>query len=388
MIRIAQPDAFSQWNGWDRFMRLLRPLQPLLRPLRPLRYAPLAALLTACATVDLSAPTSASRPGAALPGAPAPAVTPPVSSAEESALRALVAQQDRLYRVAGPLLINNADLCRSHARNLLGFTAKNKYSYSAEFVNAAQTLFQMGEPLKVMGVLAGSGAARAGLRRGDDLLMIEDKPLPTGPNAERLASGILAPLVTGRSSVKVMVARNGANLPLTVPLTYACAFGIELGNTDNVVAYNDGQRILVTRGMLNFARTDDELAYVMAKEMAHNALAHAARQRVTATSGGIIDNLVRIRPDMGVMVGLAGLKPVTQDLDAAADRTAIFMLARAGYNIDNAIPFWQRLAAQYPADVLNGYTALHPATTARMAAMDKAVKDVRTLQGTKKPLFP
>jgi hypothetical protein len=349
---------------------------------------PLAVLLTACATVDLSPPAPAPRPGGALPGMPAQPSLPPVSSAEETALRTLVTQQDRLYRVAGPLLINNADLCRSHARNLLGFTAKNKYSYSAEFVNAAQALFQMGEPLKVMGVLAGSGAARAGLRRGDDLLSIEDKPLPTGPNAERQASGILAPLVTGRSSVKATVMRNGASLPLTVPLTYACAFGIELGNTDNVIAYNDGQRILVTRGMLNFARSDDELAYVMAKEMAHNALAHAARQRVTATSGGIIDNLVRIRPDMSVMVGLAGLKPVPQDIDAAADRTAIFMLARAGYNIDNALPFWQRLAADYPAEVLNGYTALHPASAARTAAIDKAVKDVRALRNAKKPLFP
>lgn len=303
-------------------------------------------------------------------------------------LQVLVAQQDRLYKVAGPLLIKNPDLCRSNARNLLGFTAKNKYSFPAEYGNAAQKLFGMGEPLKVMGVLAGSGAARAGVRRGDDLISVEDKALPQGSNAERQAASILAPLVSGRSSVKLTVARNGANTVLNVPLTYACAFGIELGNTDNVNAYNDGHRILITRGMLNVARSDDELAYVMAKEMAHSALGHASRQRMSATLGGIIDNLVRIQPDMSTMGGMAGVKPMPLELDAAADKLSLYMLARAGYNIDGAAPFWQRLAGQYPPTVLNSYTALHPATAQRLAAMQKTVDEIKSKQAAKKNLFP
>jgi hypothetical protein len=311
-----------------------------------------------------------------------------VSPAEEGALRALVAQQDRLYQVAAPLLVKNPELCRSHARNLLGFTAKNKYSYSSEFTDTAQKLFGMDEHLKVMGILAGSGAARAGLQRGDDLMAIEDKTLPQGQNAERQAASILAPLVSGRSSVKMTVIRNGSNMALNVPLTYACAFGIELGNTDNVSAYSDGHRVLITRGMLAAARSDDELAYVMAKEMAHNALAHANRQRMSATIGGIIDNLILIRPDMSTMVGMAGVKPMPQELDAAADKLSLYMLARAGYNIDNAASFWQRLATQYPATLLSGYTALHPATSYRVTVIEAATRDIKNKQANKKPLFP
>jgi predicted Zn-dependent protease len=348
---------------------------------KPVRLLPVALLLSACASV-------APPPGGAPTEEPARPAAPQVSAAEESALRTLVAQQDRLYQVAAPLLVNNSELCRNHARNLLGFTAKNKYSYSSEFTNAAQKLFGMDEHLKVMGVLDGSGAARAGLRRGDDLLAIEDKTLPQGQNAERQAAAILAPLVTGRSSVKMTVIRDGSNMALTVPLTYACAFGIELGNTDNVNAYSDGYRVLITRGMLGFARSDDELAYVMAKEMAHNALAHANRQRMSATIGGIIDNLVLIRPDMSSMVGMAGVKPMPQELDAAADKLSLYMLARAGYNIDNAASFWQRLAARYPATVLTSYTALHPATAYRVTVIDAAVRDIKNKQANKKPLSP
>ena len=44
--------------------------------------------------------------------------------------------------------------------NLLGFTAKSKYSFSDELSEAAQQLYGMDDRLQVMGVLAGSGAAR------------------------------------------------------------------------------------------------------------------------------------------------------------------------------------------------------------------------------------
>ena len=352
-----------------------------------LKLLPLVLALAACATPP--APTLNATP--AQQTAEASRTIPPlvvVKTPEQQALDALVARQGRLYHVAASLLTNNADLCRSSARNLLGFTAKNKYSYSAELVDAAQKSLGLNDRLRVTGVLPGSGAAKAGLQRGDLLVSIADKPMPTGENAERDATAILAPLVTGRSNVRLTVLRNGAELPLAIPLTYACAYGIELGNIDNVVAYSDGQRVLISRGMLDALQSDEELAYVIAKEMAHNSLAHIARLKLSATAGGIIDNLVRVHPDAAALSGLSGMKPMPKELDAMGDKLALYMLARAGYGIDNAPAFWKRMAAQYPATVLNAYTALHPATDYRVAAMEKTVKDIKAKQAAKKSLMP
>ncbi|RZI41264.1 peptidase M48 [Herbaspirillum sp. HC18] len=347
---------------------------------------PAALLLAACATPTEQQPSA--TPSGEQPSRPTIFSKPSASPAEQQALQAIVDMQDRLYRIAAPLLVSNAELCKGNARNLLGFTAKNKYSYSTEFINAAQKALGLDERLQIMGVLGGSGAARAGVKRGDIVLAVENKTLPEGENAEQEAATILAPMMNGRNSITLTVQRDGASAALNVPLTYACAFGVELGNTDNVAAYADGRRVLVTRGMLSAVRSDDELAYVMAKEMAHNALAHATKQRMSATIGGIIDNLTRTRPDMNMMTGMAGLRPMPQDLDAMADKLSIYLLARAGYNIDQVIPFWQRMASQYPATQLNGYTALHPSTNYRVAAMEKAIKDVHSKQTRKKPLLP
>ena len=368
-------------------MHVITPLVPSrLRHGRRLALLPLA-LLTACASqVPLNTPATPSFPGTA-PAAPM-VTAPPAPTPQQLMLREIVAQQDRLYRVAAPLLVNNTELCKGNARNLLGFTAKSRYSFSDELSEASQQLYGMDDRLQVMGVLAGSGAARAGIRVGDKLSMVEGKPVAPGPDGERQAATLLAPLITSGTSARLTMVRNGAPVQVTVPFTRACAYSIELGNSDNVSAYNDGRRVLITRGMMNFTANDNELAYVLAKEMAHNSLNHARVQRTTGTAGAIIDNLIRVRPDMSAMAGMSGMKPMPQTMDAAADTLSIYMVARAGYDVDATPRFWERLASQYPPSTLNGYTALHPATSYRLSVMDKILADVKGKQARRQTLLP
>ena len=347
-----------------------------------------SALLSACSTFQSqpAAPEPAPAVVSTVTEAP-PAVTAKMAAARQQ-LSQMVALQDRLYRVAGPLLINNADLCRNQARNLLGFTAQNKYSYPGEFAEAAHAALGYGDRLEVSSVLAGSGAARAGLRKGDDLIAAEGKPLPSGPSAEAEAGAVFGPLVASRTTLNMTIGRDGANRAIPVPVTRACAFRVNLGNADNVNAYADGQHILVTRGMINFAQSDEAIAYVIARGMAHNILGHAATQHATATLGSMVDNLNSVRPDLSLLIGSGGIRPMPADLDAAADSLALYLLVRAGYNIDGAGRFWQKLATVYPASVLNGYTANHPATAARLAAIARTTGEIKSKQAGKKPLLP
>ncbi|MFI4940041.1 MAG: M48 family metalloprotease [Burkholderiales bacterium] len=330
-----------------------------------------------------------------IPVAVAPAVVappPPVNTAElaahAAALRELAALQDRLYRVAAPLLVNNPALCKRNARNLLGFTAKNKYSYSSEFVDSAQKILGLGEQLQIMGVMPGSGAASAGVQSGDKLVSVNDMPLPQGQNAEHLAGLVLAPLLTERTPITLTINRDGADILLKIPLTHACAFGVELGNTDSVNAYADGHRVMVTRGMMHAAGSDEELAYILATEMAHNILGHATKQHTSATIAGIIDKLTQLHPDLSNFDNLAPIKSSTQELDMAADKLGLYMAARAGYGVENAAPFWSRLATQYPPTVLNSYTAIHPATDYRLSAIAKVTVEIKARQAARKPLTP
>jgi hypothetical protein len=318
---------------------------------------------------------------------PTAAPTASAPTAEQAALRNMIAMQDRLYKVAAPLLTANTPLCKGNARYLLGFTAKNKYSYSRAMAPAAQGL-GFDERLQVTDVLPGSGAANNDVKRGDYLVSAGDRPIPQGENAERLTATVLAPLVAGKTPIKLGLQRGSTPMAVTVPLTLACSFSIELGNVDTVNAFADGRRVLVTRGMMNFVQTDEELSYLIAREIAHNALSHPGRQKMVKTIGDVIDNLMRSKPDTTTLAGTSGILPYGQDMDAAADTLALYMLVRAGYSIDNVPKFWQRLAAQYPVSVPNGYTAIHPSTTYRLAMIGKVTQIINAKKAAGKPLLP
>ncbi|NUU01055.1 M48 family metallopeptidase [Herbaspirillum robiniae] len=363
---------------------MFAPHMPAWQKIRSIAALAPLAVLAACATQE---------PGG-MPAAPGKAPPPvavqapkPAETAQQKQLRELIAQQDRLYRVAAPLLTTNAQLCRGNARNLLGFTAKNRYSFPIEYAETARSL-GYDDRLQVTGVLPGSGAEQAGIQRGDILTSVAGKPMPQGTDAERQAAVLLSPLVVKKAPISLGVQRGSQQRDLNVPLTFACAFSIELGNADNVNTYADGRRVLITRGMMKFVQSDEELAYLIAKDMAHNILGHAIRQRMVSTIAEVIDNLLLPHPDPTTTAGTAGIRVYPQDLDAAADTLSLYLLARAGYGIDNVPAFWKRLADQYPASVTNGYTALHPSITYRLAMIDKVTQIVKAKQEAGKPLVP
>ncbi len=349
-------------------------------------------LLTSCATPSRTAKSGAQS---ALSLTISPKLTAPTtakssaSTGNSEALEKLVRLKERLDSVAAPLLVNNVDLCPNLSRNLIGITAKTKYSYSAQFAEIAQKNLHLNEQLKVVSTLANGGAARAGIRPGDILIAAEDTIMPRGPNAENEAATILAALVTNtRSSIKLTVMRNDTNLLFNVPLTRACGIRVLLGNTDLVNSYADGRRLMVTRGMMNFVSSNEELAYVIAKEMAHNILTHPTKLRTTETMAGIMDKLNQVSFNSNVLTNTDSMTVMPKEFDMQADRLSLYLLVRAGYKIDQAMHFWQRLAKQYPAILLDSHTAIHPAITHRLLAIEKAIAEIQEKQKNQQPLLP
>ena len=339
------------------------------------------ALLSACSTLNT---TTVPAPRAGTTAAPAELPR----EAADPRLSALLASQDRIYRVAAPLITKNAPLCKSASRPILGFTAKNKYSYPPELTHAVEATLKLDDSLQVMQVLDGSGALRAGIRRGDQLQSLQDQALPRGAQAENEAARIIGPMLKNATEIRIDLLRNGKPLTLQVPLTPACAFAIEVGHAPHVNAYEDGRRIMLTQGMLDFLTSDEELAAILAREIAHNVQKHAAAMKLAATMGGIIDALLPLTPDLKPFAGSAGLRAFDDKLDQEADRIALYLLARAGYAPEAAQRALQKLAQAYPASVTNGYTALHPWTEERAALMRTTLTEIRQKQAAKKVLVP
>ncbi|WP_192805273.1 M48 family metallopeptidase [Noviherbaspirillum aerium] len=332
-------------------------------------------------SVDLGAPRDDGiRP---LPDAPV------VSQQDIDRLRGWVADHNRLYDVAGKLMIRNVELCPNNARRILGFTAKNRFSYTSQFADTAAAALGLDDRLQVIQVLPGSGAQSAGLQRGDILLEFNGQPVPSGPQAEREASVLIISETRGKQQVRLGVDRQGQAAALDVPLTEACAFGIELGDSEEIGSYADGYRVMVTRGMLAFVSSETELAYVMAGEFARNLL--AAGDRNAAAS--LIDQYRFLKTGTAASAAPIQIKPYAAAVDVQADRLALYMLARSGYDIRAYGPFWERMAqaaSAVPAAQLpvNSYAVLHPGFRERLQAIPRMVSTIEQKRARNEPLLP
>jgi Zn-dependent protease with chaperone function len=285
-----------------------------------------------------------------------------------------VANQEKLYRIAAPLLVKNAPICKSATRHIMGFTAKNQYSYSSELAPSANKIFKLDDRLQVISVLEGGGAERAGIKRGDIFLKAQNQTIPTGINAETETARLLSTLMSHSANLPISVERNRLIYNFNIPLTLACAFNIELGNSDVIHAFNDGRRILITRGMLEVLSSDAELASILARELAHSALKHSATLQMTTSVASAIDALLPVLRNNGVDAVAKDLKAMPANFDQAADRVAIAMLVRAGYEPEQLPITLQKLAA-----IKNNekYTAAHPLTSERIKLMQEIIVQVK-----------
>jgi Zn-dependent protease with chaperone function len=198
----------------------------------------------------------------------------------------------------------------------------------------------------VLTVLEGSPASAAGLRAGDVLLSINDRPFPSPlvvasePDREKWRREIVAiehriESELGKGPARLQVLRNGRQLLVTLGSIAACPTRVRLARSDQVNAFANDGYVIMTTAMLNFTRSDDELALVIAHELAHNILGHPERLREQKVpTGGFFRSFGK---------NASRVKATEEE----ADRLGINLLWAAGYDVEAAVPFWRRLHARF-----------------------------------------
>lgn len=144
-----------------------------------------------------------------------------------------------------------------------------------------------------------------------------------------------------------------------------------------------GGKAAVYTGILPFTQNETGLAVVLGHEVAH-ALADHGNERMSealvANMGGMaLSVALSQRPQQtqqlfmkvyGVGANVGFLLPYSRLHESEADRIGLTLMARAGYDPREAIPFWQRMSSQEgqrPPQLLS----THPAPETRVADIKK-----------------
>jgi membrane-associated protease RseP (regulator of RpoE activity) len=177
----------------------------------------------------------------------------------------------------------------------------------------------------VVRVEPGGAAARAGVKAGDEILAVAGQALAEAASRSSRSrqEGIEEAMARGATDVTV----ERASRPMTVHIAPepGCPSEFLIGRSRGLrAASSNGTRVTISPEIIEFAASDDELAFVMAHEFAHNILGHNRGTPATRVSGE----------------DRSGAR--SRDREHEADRWALYLVARAGYDPSVAPGFWRR----------------------------------------------
>src|SRR5919108_1194103 len=146
-------------------------------------------------------------------------------------------------------------------------------------------------------------------------------------------------------------------------------------NADAVNAWTDGESVWVTRGMMRFVKNDDELAVVVAHEMAHAYRGHIPYVRVKQMLEAALGLATEIfAPGSGrtaVILAEAATKKFGRDQEREADLFGLIWAHHAGFDVSAAKGLWRRMAVEIPESVESGFLSSHPSSAERFLAIER-----------------
>lgn len=160
-------------------------------------------------------------------------------------------------------------------------------------------------------------------------------------------------------------------------------------------AHADGQNVVINPGMVDFATNDTHLAFVIAHEFAHNIMAHIKAQQQNVAIGGILGTLgdalaqsqgLNTDGALGKFGANRALLRYSPSFETEADYVGLYILARAGYPIEQAPDFWRIMSMNEPDAIY--VTSTHPNNPSRAIAMEKTIAEIRAKQRNNQPLLP
>lgn len=316
--------------------------------------------------------------------------------------------EKHINKVFYPLIKNTgADLCNRKLKNDIGIRFGYYRPYDGHFwssdylINKAvdddlQKVSKVKEStFYVRFVIKGSPAEKAGIKENDRIISLFGVPLPVGYDTEE-ASEKLDEIIKNNQGelgapVDIEISRQGKKMSFTIKSDVVCPYNIWVDSSmGEINAYADGDAVYVSNSAIAYFTNDNDLAAVLAHELAHNTMGHSVSKQANANLGLLVGGLVDIYAgtDSGAeQLSNLGVQAYSKDFEAEADYVSVYYLARAGYDYKKAKEVQRKLANLGMASLyIDGET--HPTPQYRYLVLDETAKQVDVKKSLGMDLFP
>lgn len=283
------------------------------------------------------------------------------------------AMRYRLYDVALPLLLAASEACPFDREGTYGFILEGSQQSGRETQAANTPAVSVGHihPRLV--------SADAGLRPGDVIEEVNTRSVK-GYRADEVLQQIAKLTAARVQPLLLTVARGSVREQIALRAVPSCQFTPLILDTTLINGLSTGRQIAVTTGAMNALGSDDELAWVVAHEIAHNVLGHPQNAKLNAM-------LSALRPDPKKSAP-SPTPPERRSIESQADYVGVYLMARAGYDLDAVRRVWdlfRRMESQAgnPTALI---TQTHPTTEERQAALRSTLTEIQLKLANEEPL--
>lgn len=351
--------------------------------------------IPACTLIGLLALAGCATPQSRVPTVDKNSTLNEAQKQREMVVEDFVSTNKRLQTVASKIIVNGAELCGDKVAPYFGIHTWNEDNFQQEWKRAVQAKYGLTGQIHIANVASGSAGDVAGLKEGDVVQSINGWLAPYGKDGPDKFSEKLKELGKSGKPVEFIIRRSGEEKKIAISPTQACDFKVSLSADDGKNAYADGKNIVIHKGMMDFFRTDEEIALVVSHELAHNSMKHIDAQKKNAIIGGVFGLLLDVAAAAGGvntngnftrMASNAGAGAFSVEFEQEADYVGLYFMAIAGYKIDDAPNFWRRMATSNSQSI--SMKTSHPTAPERFVALETAVKEIKDKIKNKQALKP
>ncbi len=264
----------------------------------------------------------------------------------------LLEVDQRLAAIAWRLTTANAALCRDQ-QPVIGATLHAADQYPAEVRDG------FAAPVAVELVVPGAPAAQAGVVADDGVIAIDGQPLPAPVRSDALTSAtrdaaqarIAARVVS--APLPLTLRRAGTERRVVVQPRVGCRVEFEVLTGRKLGASSDG-KVVQVGGALFERFGDDQIAVVVAHELAHAILRHRVRLEAAGVKWGLLSEFGRNAR-------------LFRRTETEADLLSAYLLRNAGWDPQLAVRFWREHGSSIDGGMFHSRT--HPSARDRAAAI-------------------
>ncbi len=232
-------------------------------------------------------------------------------------------------------------------------------------------------------------AQRAGIKKGDAIIQINNTYTFTD---EAFINAYKSSYRKPINTVTYYSVADNTEKTVTISGEETCQMEIITSGENTLNAMADGNTIYMYPALYDFLEKEQYITAVVAHEIAHNIMSHNKRGSDTTRNTAIVTGLGLLIAknvfdqdidDKQILQGAIAAGTIARlyyspTLESEADYVGIYLMARAGYNIDGVEETWRRMSLLDPngAGLHERFLGTHPSTPKRFIALTKTIDEI------------